>query len=93
MSSKCSNQENRYGHIVFRPSMTLKGKRSFFRTGSATVIVGVLLNFFGFIYTTKYPSSMYYAQDTYWTNTLNLIGIGLVLIGLVVIITGSLRER
>ncbi|HEY3419815.1 MAG TPA: hypothetical protein VGK23_04610 [Methanomassiliicoccales archaeon] len=71
--------------------MEFKGKGSFFKTGSVGVILGVVLNMIGFIYTTKYPFSTTYPQDIYWTGTLNLLGIGLVLMGLVIIVIGSLR--
>lgn len=73
--------------------MAFKGKGSFYGTGLAALLLGVALNFIGFIYLPKYHLSTTYPSDIYWTNTLNLVGIGLVLIGLAVIFVGALREE
>lgn len=72
--------------------MAFKGKRSFFKAGSVTALLGAVLNIIGFIYLPYYWLSSTYPSDIYWTNTINLVGIGLILTGLVIIIIGTLRE-
>jgi len=69
--------------------MNFRGRMDFLRYGLIVIVIGIVLDLFG--YTSTLSSGM--RGDLYIANTLNLIGTGLILMGLVLFMIYRLRSE
>ena len=71
--------------------MGFKGKLGFFRTGMMALWIGVMIVIIGSFAMREFQLSSIYPSDLYWHISLNIVGSGLILTGLIIMIVGSLR--
>ncbi len=72
--------------------MGYRGRKEFIETGLKVLVLGFALCIVGFISLRSSWISSTYTGDIYWNMTLNIVGSGLILTGIILAIIGSLRD-